>query len=178
MLMFRRLYRLDRAPVVLNPAPRDVVVTQGPTFMPVALTYEALVVGEVLGPVRTRITEQAVRAYCDDWDDPNPCYLETSPVGGPVAPPAFMAGLTGFSLLGAKYDARATIGVKTSHENLAAIPVGQTMTTQGVVADKYIKRGLEYVVITSTSYDEAGRPFRRSADHILLSLKRRADDGR
>ena len=142
------------------------------------LSYDALVVGEALGPVQTRITEKAVRAYCDDWDDPNPCYLETSPLGGPVAPPAFMAGLTGFRLLGAKYDARATIGVKTEHENLAPIPVGQTMTTSGVVADKYVKRGLEYVVITSTSTDEAGKAFRRSTDHILLSLKRRPDDDR
>jgi predicted thioesterase len=88
-----------------------------------------------------------------------------------------MAGLTGFRLLGSKYDASATIGVKTEHENLAPIPVGQTMRTKGIVADKYVKRGLEYVVIASTSYDEAGNAFRRSTDHILLSLKRRAGDG-
>ena len=137
------------------------------------LIYDALTVGEALGPVTTRITAKAVQAYCDDWDDPNPLYLQGSPMGAPVAPPAFMAGLTGFRLLGAKYDARATIGVKTEHENLAPIPVGQTMTTRGVVADKYVKRGLEYVVISSTSYDEAGKAFRRSTDHILLSLKRR-----
>jgi hypothetical protein len=142
------------------------------------LSYDALAVGEILGPVETRITEKAVAAYCQDWDDPNPLYLETSPLGVPVAPPAFMAGLTGFHLLGSKYDARTTIGVKTEHENLAPIPVGQTMSTTGIVADKYIKRGLEYVVVTSTSYDAAGRPFRRSTDHILLSLKRRDDDER
>ncbi len=142
------------------------------------LSYDALLIGQMLGPVETRITEKAVAAYCHDWDDPNPLYLETSPIGAPVAPPAFMAGLTGFRLLGSKYDARATIGVKTEHENLGPVPVGQTMSTSGVIADKYVKRGLEYVVISSTSYDPAGKAFRRSTDHILLSLKRRAEDDR
>jgi N-terminal half of MaoC dehydratase len=141
------------------------------------LSFDALVVGETLGPIETRISEKAVRGYCEDWDDANPYYLEASPLGAPVAPAAFMAGLTGFRLLGSKYDASATIGVKTEHENLAPIPVGQTMRTKGIVADKYVKRGLEYVVIASTSYDEAGNAFRRSTDHILLSLKRRAGDG-
>ena len=145
--------------------------------MPELLLYDTLVVGEPLGPVETRITGKTVQAYCEDWDDPNPYYLETSPLGMPAAPPAFMAGLTGFQLLGSKYDARATIGVKTEHENLAPIPVGQTMTTRGIVADKYVKRDLEYVVIISTSTDEAGNLFRRSTDHILLSLKRRPTDG-
>ncbi len=141
------------------------------------LSYDALVVGQSLGPVRTHVTPEAAAAYCHDWDDLNPWYLEASPAGPPVSPPALMAGLTGFALLGSKYDARATIGVKTEHENIAPLPVGQTMTTTGVIADKYVKRGLEYVVITSTSRDGSGAPFRRSTDHILLSLKRRPDDG-
>jgi hypothetical protein len=149
----------------------------GPQMLEI-LSYDGLEVGQALGPVETRISEEAIRRYCQDWEDPNPYYLDTSPVGAPVAPPAFMAGLTGFQLLGSRYDARATIGVKTEHETLAPVPVGQVMTTRGVIAGKYVKRGLEYVVITSTSYDAAGRPFRRSTDHILLSLNRRADDGR
>lgn len=136
------------------------------------IPFDQIVVGEELGPVETEISERAVQNYCKDWDDPNPSYLEDSPFGGPVAPPAFMAGLTGFQLLGTKFNARATIGVKTAHENLGPIGVGQKMVTKGRIADKYIKRGLEYVVIESTSYDESGRAFRRSSDHILLSLER------
>jgi hypothetical protein len=143
--------------------------------MSTAIPFDSLVIGTELGPVTTHVTAKAVKAYCEDWDDPNPLYLERSSLGGPIAPPAFMAGLACFRLLGTRFDARATIGVKTAHENLAPLPVGQTMTTRGVIADKYVKRGLEYVVIESTSYDEQGRTFRRSVDHILLSLERVAD---
>jgi hypothetical protein len=75
-------------------------------------------------------------------------------------------------LLGSRYDARSTIGVQTSHRNLRPIPVGDTLVTRGRIADKYIKRGLEYVVISSTSYASDGTPCRESTDHILLSLER------
>ena len=63
------------------------------------IPYESIVVGTELGPVETDITPQAMAAYQHDWDDPNPWYSEGSPFGAPIAPPAFMAGLTGFQLL-------------------------------------------------------------------------------
>ena len=136
------------------------------------IPFDSIVVGTELGPVETDISVRAMEAYAKDWDDPNPWYTDSSPFGGPVAPPAFMAGLTGFQLLSTKFNTRATIGVKTAHENLAPVAVGQKMSTSGRITDKYIKRGLEYVVVESTSYDEAGNAFRRSTDHILLSLER------
>ncbi len=136
------------------------------------IPFESIVVGEELGPVEYLVSEEAVREYCRDWDDGNPWYRGPSPFGGPVAPPAVMAGLTAFALLATKFNARATIGAQTAHRNLGPLPVGQRMTTRGKIADKYVKRGLEYVVITSTSYDEDGTAFRESTDHILLSLER------
>lgn len=139
------------------------------------IPFDSIVVGEELGPVDYDVTEEVVRQYCADWSDSNPWYTGPSPFGGPVAPPAVMAGLTGFRLLGSKFNARATIGAQTAHRNLAPLPVGQRMTTKGRIADKYVKRGLEYVVITSTSYGEDGVAFRESTDHILLSLERVAE---
>lgn len=140
--------------------------------MSALIPFESIVVGTELGPVEAVVSERAVAAYQDDWDDPNPWYSGPSPFGGPIAPPAFLAGLTGFQLLSTQFNTRATIGVKTSHENLAPLLVGQKMTTRGSIADKYVKRGLEYVVVESTSFDEAGTPVRRSTDHILLSFER------
>lgn len=137
-----------------------------------AIPWDSVVVGTNLGPVETGITEKAVRNYCQDWDDANPWHLEASPWGRPVAPPAFMAGLACFQLLSSRFDARATVGVKSEHENLAPLFVGQTMVTRGRIAEKYVKRGLEYVVVASESCDETGQPFRRGVDHILLSLER------
>jgi acyl dehydratase len=136
------------------------------------IPFDAIAIGTELGPVEARVSPQSVRDYCEDWDDPNPWYLAESPFGGPVAPPAFLAGLTCFQLLGSRYDARSTIGVQTSHRNLRPIPVGETLVTRGRIADKYVKRGLEYVVVSSTTYASDGMPCRESTDHILLSLER------
>jgi hypothetical protein len=136
------------------------------------IPFDSIVVGEELGPVEYLASDEVVREYCSDWSDDNPWYSGPSPFGGPVAPPAMMAGLTGFRLLATRFNSRATIGAQTSHRNLGPLPVGQRMITKGRIADKYIKRGLEYVVITSTSYGEDGLAFRESTDHILLSLER------
>ena len=136
------------------------------------IPFESIHVGEELGPVEDLVSADAVRQYCEDWTDGNPWYSGPSPFGGPVAPPAYLAGLTAFRLLGSKFNARATIGAQTSHCNLAPLPVGQRMITKGIIAGKYVKRGLEYVVITSTSYAEDGTACRKSTDHILLSLER------
>ena len=140
--------------------------------MSTLIPFDAIAIGTELGPVETVVTPQRVREYCQDWDDQNPWYLTDSPFGGPVAPPAFLAGLTSFQLLGSHYDARSTIGVQTSHRNLRPIPVGETLVTRGWISDKYVKRGLEYVVVSSTTYAGDGTPCRESTDHILLSLER------
>jgi hypothetical protein len=144
------------------------------------IPFDQVVVGEELGPWLIEITEEVVRQYCEDWDDPNPLYLQgTSDGGPPVAPPAFMAGLASFRLLGRKYNSRATVGAQSQHENLKPIRVGETMRTEGRIVEKYIKRGLEYVIVEYTAYNEAGEPIRNSRDHILLGLERTSQpDGR
>lgn len=136
------------------------------------IPFDTITIGTELGPVEALVSPESVGEYCQDWDDPNPWYLTESPFEGPVAPPAFLAGLTCFQLLGSRYDARSTIGVQTSHRNLRPIPVGERMVTRGWIADKYIKRGLEYVVVSSITYTSDGKPCRESTDHILLSLER------
>ena len=136
------------------------------------IPFDAITIGTELGPVETLVSPQSVQQYCEDWEDANPWYLSDSPFGGRVAPPAFLAGLTAFQLLSSRYDARSTIGVQTSHRNLQPIPVGATLVTRGRIADKYVKRGLEYVFVSSTSYASDGTPCRESTDHILLSLER------
>jgi hypothetical protein len=138
-----------------------------------AIPFDQIMVGEMLGPWSTTVTPQVVQEYCDDWNDHNPLYLKGTADGGPpVVPPAFMAGLFCFRLLGMKYNAAATIGAQTEHENVRAALVGETLIAEGRIAGKYIKRGLEYVIVGSTVHDSAGHLIRRSRDHILLSLER------
>jgi hypothetical protein len=142
------------------------------------IPFDEIALDEPLGPVEVVASEKAVRRYCDDWDDHNPIYLERSPSGGPLVPPAFMAGLTGFQLLATRYDARATIGARTDHENIHPARVGSKLITSGSIVQKYVRRRLEYVVIESRTCDQDGLEIRRSRDHILLGIERRKGSSR
>jgi acyl dehydratase len=139
------------------------------------IPFESIELHELLGPVEVHASEKAVQRYCEDWDDRDPLYLSASPYGEPIVPPAYFAGLTGFQLLSTRYAARATIGAKTEHRNLAPAFVGARLITRGSVVEKYVRRGLEYVVVESHTHDQNARPIRTSRDVILLGLERRAD---
>lgn len=140
-----------------------------------AIPFESIIIGEALGPIEYPVDEDAVKRYCNDWKDYNPIYLEDSPFGGPVIPPAYRAGLDSFRLLATKYDSHATVGVKTEHEFINPAKVGKRLITTGKITEKYIKRGIEYVVIEYSMVDEDGVEIRRSVDHIALSVERMTD---
>jgi hypothetical protein len=137
-----------------------------------AIPFDSVIVGETLGPIEYVADKDAVKQYCDDWKDHNPIYLEDSPCGGPVVPPAYRAGLDSFRLLATKYDSHATVGVKTEHEFINPAKVGKRLITTGKITEKYIKRGMEYVKIEYWMVDEDGTEIRRSVDHIALSVER------
>jgi len=139
------------------------------------IPWDTVIVGDTLGPIEYVVDKEAVEQYCDDWKDPNPIYLKNSPFGGPVVPPAFRAGLDSFRLLATKFDSHATVGVKTEHEYINPAKIGKRLITTGKIADKYIKRGIEYVVIEYSMVDEDGVEIRRSVDHIALSVERVTD---
>ena len=137
------------------------------------IEFEYIVVGEELDPVEYRTDAELIAAYCRDWDDPDPLFLTGSSAGAPIVPPAYMAGLACFALLRSRYDTAGTLNAETEHENLKPLSVGGTLTVRGRVTDKFIRRGLEYVVVQSESYDDVGDLVRRSVDHIVLSMERR-----
>lgn len=139
------------------------------------IPFESIELHEPLGPVEVHASQAAVQRYCEDWTDPDPLYLEASPFGAAIVPPAYFAGLTGFQLLSTRYKTRATIGAKTEHHNIAPAFVGARLITRGQVVEKFVRRGLEYVVVESETHDQDARPIRTSRDLILLSLERRSD---
>ena len=140
--------------------------------MPKWIPFDSIIVGETLGPIEYRVDEKDVEQYCDDWKDYNPIYLKESPFGGPAVPPAFRAGLDSFRLLATRFDSHATVGVKTAHEYVNPARLGKRLIVTGRIADKYIKRGVEYVVVEYHTADEDGIEIRRSVDHIALSVER------
>jgi hypothetical protein len=109
--------------------------------------------------------------YCEEYEDPNPMYLSGSPFGAPVIPPAYWATYWDLRLLATKYDTHATVPYKTEQEFINPAKVGKRLIANGNIIDKYVKRGLEYVVIQSTLIDEDGVLIRRMLDHVMLGLE-------
>jgi len=139
------------------------------------LQYADIVVGEDFGPIVQIFSETLVGQYCVDWADQNPLYLETSPYGYRLAPITYDSGRLGADLLGTKFNIGRTIVTKTAQKNLRPVALGQSVKTTGRVEEKYVKRGYEYVVVSYTSCDETGQPFRTGVDHLAISLERRAE---
>jgi acyl dehydratase len=137
------------------------------------LCFDNVTVGERFGSIEILADERTVREYCDEFCDHNPIYLVDSPFGGPVVPPLIQAALADLALLGTKYDVHSTIPAKTEHKLINPAKVGKRLLVAGKIIDKYVKRGLEYVVVESYMVDEGGLEIRRSVDHVLLSLERR-----
>jgi acyl dehydratase len=140
------------------------------------IIFDAIKIGEVFGPAEFLADEKTVREYCDERGDHNPIYLENSPFGGRVVPPALRASLMGQRTLATKYDMHATVPTKSEHEYLHPARVGKRLITTGKVTAKYIKHGLEYLVVESLTVDEDNIEIRRSKEHILLSLKKKHDN--
>jgi len=137
------------------------------------IPFDELKIGDRFGPVEIPTDQNTISRYCEEMKDDNPVYLRDSPFGGPVVPPMYMATLLGLRMIGTRYDAHATVPVKLTQKNINPARVGKCFILNGMLVDKYIKRGLEYAVIESLLTDEDGTEIRRTTDSFLLSLERR-----
>lgn len=137
------------------------------------IIYEELQIGETWGPVEFLMDEKLVSQYCEDHDDYNPIYLKDSPFGGPVVPLAYKASLQCQAAMRIKYDMHATIPAKSEQEYLYPPRVGSVLITNARLNAKYLKRGLEYVVLESWTTDQNGVKVRHGLENLLIGLKRR-----
>lgn len=117
--------------------------------------------------------KKLVKEYCEDHDDYNPIYLTDSPFGGPVVPTSYKASLQCQWAMGTKYDMHATIPARSEQEYLNPAQVGSTLKTTARLNAKYLKRGLEYIVLESQTVDQNGVSIRHGLEHFLLGLKKR-----
>ncbi len=128
------------------------------------------------------ITPEVVSAYCASVDDENPIYSRASPFGGPVAP-----ALVYHSEV---YDYRAhpkgqpswylpnlygNLHGRQEWDFFAPVMVGDHVVTRSVIADRYIKRGREYVVNEVVYANGDGRIVARSRTHQSFLMERKSD---
>lgn len=138
--------------------------------------YAELQVGQVMGPWETLFTEENVRDYAASIDDENPWYLETPPLGQPVAHPAMTSAFyvplcqeAWLKVLGGAAKALVAIHAKAEHRYTNPVPIGKRLTVRAKVAEKYIRRDRYHVVVELWTVDEEGRDIVRSRDTILLT---------
>ncbi len=136
------------------------------------IPFDQLKIGDKFGPRPFDTSERAVERFCKEMGDQNPLWLKSSPWGGPVTPPLLNATLIGLGMIGSKYDAHATVPTRLIQKNIKPIIVGSKINQSGVLVDKYINKGLEYLAIDSVLTDDKGEEYRRVTDHFLLSLER------
>lgn len=116
-------------------------------------TYEAVVVGELIGPLRVVADEHYLRQASFALDD-----YSSFDNGGPDAfVPAPMVGRDLVALFCSVYDPSRTVGLHQKEEIWfnKPIPLGTSMDYTGRYTDKYEKRGKGYTVFECEARDAA-----------------------
>jgi acyl dehydratase len=115
---------------------------------------DEIYVGRDFGRHDIVIDADEVAKYCDAVDDHNPIYTGASPFGGPVAP-----ALVRHSEVYAYREHERTaapawylpnlfgnLHARQQFELFAPVMVGDVIYTRSLIAERYIKRGRDYVV--------------------------------
>jgi acyl dehydratase len=128
------------------------------------------------------ITPEMVAAYCDAVDDHNPMYTGASPFGGAVAP-----ALVRHSEV---YEYRerpqaqpswylpniyGNLHARQEWDLFAPVMVGDAISTRSFIADRYVKRGRDYVVNEVLFFDVDGAVIARSRTHQSFLQERKRD---
>jgi len=124
-----------------------------------------------------------VAHYCDAVDDHNPIYTGPSPFGGPVAPALVRHSEVYEYRDPARLDAPswylpALVGnlhARQEFEQFAPVMVGDAVHTRSLIADRYAKRGRDYVVNEVLYFSADDRLVARGRTHQSF-LQEKKDD--
>jgi acyl dehydratase len=133
-----------------------------------ALSYEAVEVGQRLGPIRYRVEPEIVRLHLEAVAQEVPPFLADPETGALLMEPGILVRHY-MRLLRNHFRVEGAIHARTEITLAGPARAGQTLTVTGRVAEKYIRRGRAYVVVESTTVDEAGREVCRARDALALA---------
>ena len=111
-------------------------------------TFEAMEVGEELGPIELVVDDHAIKSFAFTVDDYHPWFLGgESPFGGRVAHAAILVPWL-LRLLNTRYDPNTEVGLHQKEEIWFDSPVrlGERVILTGSFTDKYVKRDKGYIV--------------------------------
>ena len=136
------------------------------------LKYDEIQIGEEL-ETQYELTPDLVKEYAQGIDDYNSWFLQDCPtLGGAVAHPTLIA-YQNLQLLKTKYSLAGCVDVRHDIQFLHPARLGQTIRVKGRLADKYIKREREYLVVEHITLDEEGWELCRDRQTLLLRYQKR-----
>ncbi len=126
--------------------------------------------GKDIGSLSVEVSAELVSRYAGGVQDPNPAYTGPSPFGAPVAPALVLHSaphrFSGWYL----QNRYGNLHAKQEWWLFQPIMVGETVTLRSLIADRYIKRGRDYVVNEVTITGPAGDVRARVATHQSFML--------
>lgn len=120
-------------------------------------------VGKDLGFATLPVTAERVDWFIETIGDAHPWYVSDSPFGGPVAP-ALIYHNPGYERLDNWYlpHRYGNLHAKQAWEFFRPMPVGSTLRAHAFVADRYLKRDRDFVVMECSLFDEQERIIARA----------------
>ncbi len=131
--------------------------------------WEVMEVGEEFGPLRVAVDERLLRDFAYAVDDFDPLFLWGAGVVPRIGYPTLLCR-EARDVIATHYDiASGGAGMHAKHAlEIHACPrLGETVTVTGRHAEKFMKRGKQYVVLESEVRDAAGAlVLRQRSTHI------------
>jgi acyl dehydratase len=117
--------------------------------------WQALKVGEVLGPVTYQITDRVVDSFSQAIEETHPWFLKTSPFGGRIAQPDLPD--TDYGHLMANQGTSLGYHARHHAEFLLPVKVGDTLNVTGRLKDKFKRRGFRYYTLDYQAVNQQGQ---------------------
>lgn len=122
-------------------------------------------IGKDLGTAELTITDEMVRHYVNGLDEPNAWYTSDSPFGGPVAPAIIFQDISSRFKGWYLPNLYGNLWRQQSWEVRAPVRVGQTLSCNATVSDRYRKRDREIVVQSVWLRDSDGQLVAQGVHH-------------
>jgi len=130
-------------------------------------SFVDLQVGDTLPSMQVPVEPSWVAQYVRNTQDGTPWYAESSPFGGPVAPPTITNADFDRFLRANGFTMSGIIPTKTSQEYFGPVMVGSTFTVTCTIAERFERKGRNYVTFEFVTTDENGKVLIKKRDTFL-----------
>ena len=128
------------------------------------LNLEDAKVGDAIGPYRYRVTREMAEFAASREMMGTPLYSE-----GSIAPSTLTDNDYSLAFM-VKYNPGEAIHTKAENHYFNPPIIGKELVVTGTIADRFEKRGRDFLVFETTTRDEDGREIVRSKNTVLVSM--------